>query len=55
MPAASRETPRTTSLRFDDDRPMVSRLHLLIIDMLAACVALRIGSEVVQPHNKRYT
>ena len=50
---------------FDNYSPMVSRLlHLLIIDILATCVALRIGSEVVQPRlrdmknnlrNKRYT
>ena len=45
--------------------PMVSRLlHLMIIDILATCVALRIGSEKLQPllremknnlRNKRYT
>ncbi len=49
---------------FDNYSPMVSRLlHLLIIDILATCVALRIGSETVQPllmemknnlRNKRY-
>ncbi len=50
---------------FDNYSPMVSRLlHLLIIDILATCVALRIGSATVQPllremknnlRNKRYT
>ena len=45
--------------------PMVSRLlHLMIIDIVATCVALRIGSEKLQPllremknnlRNKRYT
>ncbi len=50
---------------FDRYSPMVSRLlHLLIIDILATCVALRIGSEKLQPalsemknnlRNKRYT
>ena len=49
---------------FDNYSPMVSRLlHLLIIDILATCVALRIGIEAVQPRlremknnlrNKRY-
>jgi RpiR family carbohydrate utilization transcriptional regulator len=44
---------------------MLSRLlHLLIIDVLATCVALRIGSEKLQPvlsemknnlRSKRYT
>ena len=50
---------------FDNYSPMVSRLlHLLIIDILATCVALRIGIATVQPRlrqmknnlrNKRYT
>ena len=50
---------------FDKYSPMVSRLmHLMIIDILATCVALRIGSSRLQPllsemkHNlrsKRYT
>ncbi len=50
---------------FDNYSPMVSRLlHLLIIDILATCVALRIGGATVQPRlremknnlrNKRYT
>ena len=50
---------------FDNYSPMVSRLlHLLIIDILATCVALRIGSASVQPRlqemknnlrNKRYS
>jgi RpiR family carbohydrate utilization transcriptional regulator len=50
---------------FDRYSPMVSRLlHLLIIDILATCVALRIGSEKLQPllremksnlRSKRYT
>ncbi len=50
---------------FDRYSPMVSRLlHLLIIDILATCVALGIGSEKLQPglsemkanlRNKRYT
>jgi len=50
---------------FDRYSPMVSRLlHLLIIDVLATTVALRIGSTVVQPmlsrmkdnlRSKRYT
>ena len=50
---------------FDNYSPMVSRLlHLLVIDILATCVALRIGSATVQPllremknnlRNKRYT
>ncbi len=50
---------------FDRYSPMVSRLlHLLIIDILATCVALRIGSEKLQPalsemknnlRKKRYT
>ena len=49
---------------FDKYSPMVSRLlHLLIIDILATCVALRIGSAALQPflsemkhnlRNKRY-
>ena len=49
---------------FDKYSPMVSRLlHLMIIDILATCVALRIGSEKLQPllremkhnlRNKRY-
>lgn len=49
---------------FDKYSPMVSRLlHLLIIDILATCVALRIGSATLQPflsemkhnlRNKRY-
>ena len=35
---------------FDRYSPMVSRLlHLLIIDILTTCVALRIGSEKLQP------
>ncbi len=35
---------------FDNYSPMVSRLlHLLIIDILATCVALGIGGETVQP------
>lgn len=50
---------------YDRYSPMVSRLlHLLIIDILATCVALRIGSETLQPllgemklnlRSKRYT
>jgi RpiR family transcriptional regulator, carbohydrate utilization regulator len=50
---------------FDKYSPMVSRLlHLMVIDILATCVALRIGSDTLQPmlremkHNlrsKRYT
>ena len=50
---------------FDNYSPMVSRLlHLLIIDVLATCVALRIGGATVQPRlqemknnlrSKRYT
>ena len=50
---------------FDNYSPMVSRLlHLLIIDILATCVALRIGGATVQPllremknnlRSKRYT
>jgi RpiR family carbohydrate utilization transcriptional regulator len=50
---------------FDRYSPMVSRLlHLLIIDILATCVALRIGSDRLQPllqemknnlRSKRYT
>jgi len=50
---------------FDNYSPMVSRLlHLLIIDILATCVALGIGGETVQPRlremknnlrSKRYT
>jgi RpiR family carbohydrate utilization transcriptional regulator len=49
---------------FDKYSPMVSRLlHLMIIDILATCVALRIGGEKLQPllremkhnlRNKRY-
>jgi RpiR family carbohydrate utilization transcriptional regulator len=49
---------------FDKFSPMVSRLlHLLIIDILATCVALRIGGGTLQPllsemkhnlRNKRY-
>ena len=49
---------------FDHYSPMVSRLlHLLIVDILATCVALRIGSDKLQPllsemknnlRNKRY-
>ncbi|MDZ7920350.1 MurR/RpiR family transcriptional regulator [Rhodoferax sp.] len=49
---------------FDRYSPMVSRLlHLMIIDILATCVALRIGSGTLQPllremkhnlRNKRY-
>ncbi|MBX9817366.1 MAG: SIS domain-containing protein [Burkholderiaceae bacterium] len=49
---------------FDRYSPMVSRLlHLMIIDILATCVALRIGSNTLQPllremkhnlRNKRY-
>lgn len=49
---------------FDRYSPMVSRLlHLMIIDILATCVALRIGSSTLQPllremkhnlRNKRY-
>jgi RpiR family transcriptional regulator, carbohydrate utilization regulator len=35
---------------FDNYSPMVSRLlHLLIIDILATCVALGIGGDTVQP------
>jgi RpiR family carbohydrate utilization transcriptional regulator len=35
---------------FDNYSPMVSRLlHLLIIDILATCVALRIGGDTLQP------
>ncbi|MEY2619813.1 MAG: hypothetical protein RL522_2815 [Pseudomonadota bacterium] len=35
---------------YDRYSPMVSRLlHLVIIDVLATCVALRIGGEVLQP------
>lgn len=35
---------------FDKYSPMVSRLlHLMIIDILATCVALRIGGETLQP------
>ena len=35
---------------FDKYSPMVSRLlHLMIIDILATCVALRIGSNKLQP------
>ncbi len=50
---------------FDNYSPMVSRLlHLLIIDILATCVALRLGGDLVQPRlremknnlrSKRYT
>jgi RpiR family carbohydrate utilization transcriptional regulator len=50
---------------FERYSPMVSRLlHLMIVDILATCVALRIGSEHLQPklqeiknnlRNKRYT
>ena len=50
---------------FDNYSPMVSRLlHLLMIDILATCVALRIGGSTVQPvlqqmkdnlRKKRYT
>jgi RpiR family transcriptional regulator, carbohydrate utilization regulator len=50
---------------FDKYSPMVSRLmHLMIIDILATCVALRIGGAKLQPllqgmknnlSNKRYT
>ena len=50
---------------FDKYSPMVSRLlHLMIIDILATCVALRIGGSRLQPllsemkhnlRNKRYT
>ena len=50
---------------FDNYSPMVSRLlHLLIIDILATCMALRLGADVVQPRlremknnlrSKRYT
>ena len=50
---------------FDKYSPMVSRLlHLMIIDILATCVALRIGSNTLQPllremkgnlRSKRYT
>jgi len=50
---------------FDRYSPMVSRLlHLMIIDILATCVALRIGSDQLQPllsdmknnlRSKRYT
>jgi RpiR family carbohydrate utilization transcriptional regulator len=49
---------------FDKYSPMVSRLlHLMIIDILATCVALRIGGNKLQPllsemkhnlRNKRY-
>jgi RpiR family carbohydrate utilization transcriptional regulator len=35
---------------YDRYSPMVSRLlHLMIIDILATCVALRIGSDKLQP------
>lgn len=35
---------------FDQYSPMVSRLlHLMIIDILATCMALRIGSDTLQP------
>ncbi len=50
---------------FDQYSPMVSRLlHLMIIDILATCMALRIGSDTLQPilsemknnlRSKRYT
>ena len=50
---------------FDKYSPMVSRLlHLMIIDILATCMALRIGGDTLQPilsemknnlRNKRYT
>ncbi len=50
---------------FDKYSPMVSRLlHLMIIDILATCMALRIGSNTLQPllsemksnlRSKRYT
>ncbi len=50
---------------FDKYSPMVSRLlHLMIIDILATCMALRIGGETLQPilrdmknnlRSKRYT
>jgi RpiR family carbohydrate utilization transcriptional regulator len=50
---------------YDHYSPMVSRLlHLLIIDILATCVALRLGGESLQPglrdmknnlRSKRYT
>lgn len=50
---------------FDNYSPMVSRLlHLLIIDVLATCMALRLGGDLVQPRlramkqnlrSKRYT
>ncbi len=50
---------------YDRYSPMVSRLlHLVIVDVLATCVALRIGSESLQPmlsevknnlRSKRYT
>ena len=50
---------------FDKYSPMVSRLlHLMIIDILATCMALRIGSTTLQPllsemksnlRSKRYT
>ena len=50
---------------FDNYSPMVSRLlHLLIIDILATCMALRLGGDAVQPRlralkenlrSKRYT
>ncbi len=50
--------------RYDQDIPMTSRLvHLLMIDILATCLALRIGTSTLQPllkemksnlQNKRY-
>ncbi len=50
---------------FDKYSPMVSRLlHLMIIDILATCMALRIGGDTLQPilremksnlRSKRYT
>lgn len=53
------------SERYNEDIPMTSRLvHLLIIDILATALALRIGSKTLQPmlqeiksnlHRKRYS
>jgi RpiR family transcriptional regulator, carbohydrate utilization regulator len=50
---------------YDRYSPMVSRLlHLMIIDILATCLALRIGGDKLQPllrdmknnlRSKRYT
>jgi RpiR family carbohydrate utilization transcriptional regulator len=50
---------------YDRYSPMTSRLmHLMVIDVLATCLALRIGSETLQPllrnmkhhlRSKRYT